>query len=79
MDPIQFIITTAGLDALVNAQSGGTDPIRIMSVGIAEAQFIMAPTLTSVPGELKRIDAISGQSVSETVIHMTAQDVTRYL
>lgn len=76
MDPIQFIITTAGLDALVNAQSGGTDPIRIMSVGITEAQFIMAPTLTSVPGELKRIDAISGQSVSETVIHMTAQDVT---
>ena len=34
MDPIQFIITTAGLDALVNAQSGGTDPIRIMSVCI---------------------------------------------
>lgn len=74
--PILFMITSAGLDALVNAQGGGTDPIQIVSVGITANAFTMAPTITALPGELKRITAVSGQSVSETVIHMTAQDVS---
>lgn len=72
--PIIFMITTAGLDALVNAQAGNTETIRIASVGLTANAFTMAPTITSVPGEIKRISAISGQPVSETVIHMTAQD-----
>lgn len=74
MDPILFMITSAGLDALVNAQAGGTDPIRVVSLGITANAFTMAPTITNLPGELKRIDAVAGQVVSETVIHMTAQD-----
>ena len=74
IDPIQLIITTAGLDALVDAQDGDTDPIVVTEVGITETAFVNAPTLTNLPGELKRLDAVSGQSVSETVIHMTAQD-----
>lgn len=76
MDPIIFMITTAGLDALVNAQGGSTAPIEVVSVGITPNAFVMAPTITSLPGELKRIDAVSGQAVSETVIHMTAQDAS---
>ncbi|WP_313801009.1 hypothetical protein [Sphingobium sp.] len=68
------MITAAGLDALVNAQGGGTDPIQIAELGITENNFVMAPTITSVPGELKRIGSVSGESTSETIIHMTAQD-----
>ncbi|WP_311270842.1 hypothetical protein [Sphingobium sp. WCS2017Hpa-17] len=75
-DPILFMITTAGLDALVNAQGGSTEPIEVVSVGITQNAFTMAPTITALPGELKRIQAVSGQAVSETVIHMTAQDVS---
>ncbi|ATI82904.1 gp53-like domain-containing protein [Sphingobium yanoikuyae] len=77
MDPIQFMITAAGLDALVNAQGGGTDAIKISQLGISENAFVMAPTITTVPGELKRIASISGESTSETIIHMTAQDVSQ--
>ncbi|CAM8673031.1 hypothetical protein [Sphingobium sp.] len=76
MDPIIFMITTAGLDALVNAQGGSTEPIEVVSVGITANAFTMAPTISSLPGELKRIEAVSGQAVSETVIHMTAQDAS---
>ncbi|MGW8201904.1 gp53-like domain-containing protein [Sphingomonas bisphenolicum] len=73
---IQLMITTAGLDALVNAGSGATDPIRIVSVGLSANHFVMAPTLTAVPGEIKRLTSVSGQSASETIIHMTAQDTS---
>lgn len=71
---IELLITTAGLDALVDAQTGETDAIRVIEVGLTASAFTMAPTLTALPGEFKRIDAVSGQAVSETVIHMTAQD-----
>lgn len=69
-----LILTTAGLDALVDAQTGSTDAIQISEVGFSENAVAVAPTLTALPGEFKRIDAISGTAISETVIHMTAQD-----
>jgi hypothetical protein len=67
-------ITTAGLDALVDAQNGVTGAIEITEVGFSDQEVTLAPTLTALPGEFKRIGAISGTAVSETVIHMTAQD-----
>lgn len=74
--PLQMMITQSGLDALVNAQNGSTDPIMVASVGITPATFVMAPTITSLPGETKRLTAVSGQSSGENVIHMTAQDAS---
>lgn len=71
---IQMLITQAGLDALVDAQAGGTESIQVIEVGLTSSTFTMSPTITSLPGEFKRIDAISGASVSETIVHMTAQD-----
>jgi len=69
-------ITSAGLDALVDAQNGETDPIRVTEVGFTNQVVTVAPTLTALPGEFKRIGAIAGTAVSETVIHMLAQDAS---
>ncbi len=69
-------VTTAGLAALVDAQNGETDAIRVTEVGFTNQQFTVAPTLTALPGEIKRIDTISGTAVSENIIHMTAQDAS---
>lgn len=74
--PIALTITQGGLDALVDAQNGDTDPIQVVEIGLTQANFVVAPTLTGLPGEFKRIDSVAGQSVSETIIHMTAQDAT---
>lgn len=74
MDAVQLLITAAGLDALVDAQNGETESIQVVSIGLTETAFTMAPTLTALPGEFKRIDAITGAAVSETIVHMTAQD-----
>lgn len=69
-------ITRAGLDALVDAQNGETDPIRVTEVGFTNQVVTVAPTLTALPGEFKRIGTISGTAVSENVIHMLAQDAS---
>ncbi|MES2905076.1 MAG: hypothetical protein V4696_12900 [Pseudomonadota bacterium] len=74
MPAIQLTVTSAGLDALVDAQNGDTDPIVVAELGLASAAFTAAPTLEALPHEFKRIDAIAGTSVSENIIHMVAQD-----
>lgn len=69
-------LTTSGLDALVDAQGGATDPIQVTEVGFTAQAITVAPTLTALPGEFKRLASISGAAVSETIIHMTAQDAS---
>ena len=69
-------ITAAGLDALVDAQNSETDPIRVTEVGFTNNVVTIAPTLTALPGEFKRIATVSGIAVSENIIHMTAQDAS---
>jgi hypothetical protein len=59
---------------LVDAQNGETESIKVVSIGLTETAFTMAPTLTAIPDEFKRIDAITGKALSETIVHMTAQD-----
>lgn len=72
--PITLTITAAGLDALVDAGGGATDPIVITEIGLSEAAVSPAPTIDALAGEFKRLSGISGQSVAENVIHLTAQD-----
>lgn len=74
MAPLMLIITKGGLDALVDAQNGETEEIRIVELGLSDQPVVVAPTLDSLPGEFKRLDTLSGESASETVIHMTALD-----
>ena len=71
-----FTITSAGLDALVDAQNGNTNAIVIPQLGISASEVDIAPTLLALPNEIKRIDTLSGESVSETIIHMTAFDAS---
>jgi len=74
MPALQMLITDAGLEAIVNAQEGGTDLVLIESIGLTDTPFIMAPTLTALPGEFRRIDTVSGQAVAENIIHVVAYD-----
>lgn len=76
MDPLELMITSGGMAALVNAQNGSTERIKIVSVGLTQNPFIMAPTLTALPGEIKRVESVSGEATSASVIHMTMQDVS---
>lgn len=76
MPAIPMIITNAGLDAIVAAETGGTDAIVITEIGLTDVPFIAAPTIDALPGEFKRIDAVSGQAVAPNIIHVTAYDAS---
>lgn len=71
---LTMVVTDAGLDALVNAENGNTDPIVVSEVGLSSQEVAAAPTLEVLPGEFKRLNSVSGDSVAPNIIHMTAQD-----
>lgn len=73
---LQMLITTAGLDALVDAQNGQTEAITITEIGLTASEFAMAPTLLALPGESKRVDSVSGTSAAANIIHMNVQDAS---
>lgn len=74
MPGLQMTITDAGLAAIVDAQQGGTEAILIEEIGLSDTPFVMAPTLTALPGEFRRLDTVSGQAVAENIIHVVAYD-----
>lgn len=76
MLPLNMVITSAGLDALVDAENGITDPIEVTEIGLSAAAVDAAPTLIALPGEFKRLAGVSGESVAANLIHMTAQDTS---
>lgn len=72
--PLYLALTDAGL-AAVQAASG-TDPVTIAEVGLTATPFVMAPTLTALPGEFKRIGAVAGIAAAPNVTHMSAYDTS---
>jgi hypothetical protein len=76
MPQLQMMITDAGLDALVDAENAVTGPIEIAEMGISNTPFVMAPTLTAVPGQFKLIDTVNGQEIAPNVIHVSAYDTS---
>jgi len=74
MAALYLSLTDAGL-AAVQAASG-TDPVTIAELGLTATPFTVAPTLTALPGEFKRIAAVSGVAAAANVTHMTAYDTS---
>jgi hypothetical protein len=74
MAALPMMITDIGRDAIVDAQTGGTEAVLISEVGLTATPFDIAPTITNLPGEFRRLATVSGQAASETIIHVTAYD-----
>ncbi len=69
-------ITDAGRAALVNAARDGTNAVRIASVGVTPTAIVAAANTAALPGEVKRIETISGAGVAADVIHLVVRDET---
>lgn len=74
MTALNMLITDAGFAAITDAENGLTDAVQIASIGFTATPFIMAPTLTALPGQVQLINALSGQSLAANKVHVTARD-----
>lgn len=74
MTALSLIITQAGLERFTAAQLDDDINLAVSEVGLTNAVFVAAPTLTALPGEFRRIDTLAGEAVSDTVVHMIVRD-----
>lgn len=74
MTALVLSLTNAGLAAVQGAS--GSDPVVIAELGLTATPFEVAPTLTALPGEFKRVAAVSGTAAAANITHMTAYDTS---
>jgi hypothetical protein len=74
MTALVLSLTSAGLAAIEAA--GGTSAVTISQLGLTNTAFVVAPTLTALPGEFKRVAAVAGAEAAPNVSHMTAYDTS---
>lgn len=74
MTALPLVITAIGLDRFTEAQLGGDIDLSISEVGFTDAAFVVAPTLTALPGEVRRLDTIAGEAVGDNIVHMIVRD-----
>lgn len=72
MPPLVLTLTDAGFAALRAA--AGTNAIVVSQLGLSARAVAMAPTLTALPDEHRRIATVSGAAVDDHTIHLTARD-----
>ncbi|TMJ19027.1 MAG: hypothetical protein E6G92_04235 [Alphaproteobacteria bacterium] len=74
MTGLPIYITEGGLAALLDAEEGITNAVRIVEIGLTAEDFAAATTLEELPGEFTRLDTIAGMAASDRVLHMVARD-----
>ena len=74
MPALQFILTTAGKAAIVNANNTGTNPVVIDRVAVGSTSWTPTAAATALSSEIKKISAVGGAAVANDTIHVTATD-----
>lgn len=74
MPPLVLTLTDAGFAALRAA--AGTNAIVVAQLGLSARAIVMAPTLTALPDEHRRLATVSGAAVDDRTVHLTARDAS---
>jgi hypothetical protein len=71
---LALVITTLGLGRFAAAQADGGNDLAIVAVGLTDTPFVVAPSLTALPGEFRRVATIAGEAVGDNIVHMIVRD-----
>lgn len=71
---MQIVITHAGYNALVNAQHTGTHALTIAAIALGNGTAPATPDSAGLGDEVKRIETIAGEVLSDNRISVTIRD-----
>ena len=71
---VQMVITTAGRQALINAQQTGTNAVTIDKIGVGSGKYTPAESQTALQQEIKRLKIIEGGSAGDNAFHVAYMD-----
>ncbi|KQM79348.1 hypothetical protein ASE70_05625 [Sphingomonas sp. Leaf22] len=67
-------VTRVGHTRFLSAQLGENIDLSVSHVGLTDAAFVPAPTLTALPGEFRRVSTIAGSASGDSTVHMVVRD-----
>ncbi len=73
---MNIVLTNAGLQAIVNAEQTGTDPVVISQIAFGSGQYSANASQIALQNEIKRLPVISGGTDNDHSIHVAAQDTS---
>ena len=71
---LTLTFTNAGFARFTAAQLGNGTDLRISAVGVSDNAIVVAPTLTALPGEIRRFPTVSGSQVGDNIVHLIVRD-----
>lgn len=74
MSDSKILITTAGLEEVVNAEKSGTAPVVLSHIAFGTGKYTPSADRTNLQAEFKRFDAIAGGSIGDNIIHIDLHD-----
>lgn len=69
-----LVITNTGRSALIDAELNGTGIIQLSEVRLGTGQYVASESQTDLVNVVTNIDTVSGEALSDTVLHLTAKD-----
>lgn len=71
---MDFVLTTAGLQALINVSETGTNAVELTHIGIGSGKYTPTKAQTALQSQIKTLRIIEGGQAGDNAIHVAARD-----
>ena len=71
---MDIVLTTAGIQAVINAQETGTNAVTISEIGVGTGKYTANKEQTQLQAQVKRMPILEGGQAGDNAIHVACKD-----
>ena len=71
---MDIVLTTAGIQAVINAQETGTNAVTISGIGVGTGKYTATKEQTQLQAQVKRMPILEGGQAGDNAIHVACKD-----
>ena len=71
---MDIVLTTAGIQAVINAQETGTNAVTISEIGVGTGKYTANKEQTQLQAQVKRLPILEGGQAGDNAIHVACKD-----
>ena len=71
---MDIVLTTAGIQAVINAQETGTNAVTISEIGVGTGKYTATKEQTQLQAQVKRMPILEGGQAGDNAIHVACKD-----
>ena len=71
---MDIVLTTAGIQAVINAKETGTNAVTISEIGVGTGKYTPTKEQTQLQAQVKRMPILEGGQAGDNAIHVACKD-----